>query len=116
MLAPTVNTDWMNAYLKIISTDAGCDAHVVLVLDNAGWHVAGDLKIPRNITLFHLPPYSPELNPVERVWRYMRQRFMSNRAYKNYDDLFNQTTIAWNRLDETMLKSITATGWITPGD
>ncbi|OHB59061.1 MAG: hypothetical protein A2Y12_18480 [Planctomycetes bacterium GWF2_42_9] len=66
MIAPTVNTDYMNHHLRFISREAGDDAHVVLVLDQAGWHVTKNLALPDNITLLHLPPYSPELNCVER--------------------------------------------------
>ena len=54
--------------------------HAVLVLDRAGWHVSGDLVVPANLTLVHLPPYSPELNPVERVWLYLRERWLSHRV------------------------------------
>ena len=67
LLSPTVNTDYMNAHLRIVSEQAGPGVQVLLVLDQAGWHVAKALEIPENITLLHLPPYSPELNPVERV-------------------------------------------------
>jgi transposase len=90
----------------------GEDAHVVLVLDQAGWHVARALKVPDNITLLHLPPYSPELNGSERIWGYMRSHYLSNRIYKNYDELFEAIKTAWNRLDADRLKSITHTEWI----
>lgn len=73
MLAPTVNTDYMNEHLRFIGKQAGKDKHVVLVLDQAGWHVAKALKVPDNITLLHLPPYSPELNPIERLWAYLEE-------------------------------------------
>ena len=67
LITPTVNTDYMNAHLRCISQQVGPQRHVVLVLDRAGWHVAKALEVPANMTLLHLPPYSPELNPVERV-------------------------------------------------
>jgi hypothetical protein len=57
----------MNAHLEFISKAAGDDRHVVLVLDQAGWHVAQRLKVPKNITLLHLPPYSPELRASKRT-------------------------------------------------
>jgi transposase len=63
MLTPTVNTHYMNAHLRFISEQAGAHRHVVLVLDNVGWHISQQLKVPTNITLLFLPPYSPELNP-----------------------------------------------------
>jgi transposase len=112
MLAPNVNTDYMNAHLKFISAQVVPGSHGILVLDQAGWHMAQGLKVPENLTLLHLPAYSPELNPVERVWAYMRSHYMSNRLFKDYDELFDQTSDAWNRMDHDCLKSICHTAWI----
>jgi transposase len=70
----------------------------VLVLDRAGWHVIGDLIVPANLTLVHLPPPSPELNPVERVWLYLRERFLSHRVLKDYAAILDAACTAWNRL------------------
>ena len=111
MLAPTVNTDYMNAHLEFISKQVTPGSHAILVLDRAGWHVAKALKVPANLTLLHLPPYSPELNPVERVWEYLRSHYMSNRVFKNYDVLFDAAKAAWNRLEQERLKSICHTDW-----
>ena len=113
LLAPTVNTEYMNAHLEFISKAAGDDRHVVLVLDQAGWHVAQSLKVPKNITLLHLPPYSPELNPVERVWAYLKSHYLSNRAFTDYDHLFAAAGTAWNMLTELELQSICHTHWLT---
>jgi transposase len=112
LVTPTVNTELMNKHLEFIAREAGPDSHVVLVLDQAGWHVAKALEVPRNITLLYLPPYSPELNPAERVWGYMRSHYLSNRIYRDYDELFKETSLAWNRLDEARLQSITDTQWV----
>lgn len=117
MLAPTVNTDYMNEHLRFISAQVGAsggDRHVVLVLDRAGWHRAKALVVPRNITLLHLPPYSPELNPIERVWAYLKSHYLSNRVYVDYDDLFAASREAWNTLTEAQLQSICRTPWLTP--
>lgn len=113
MLAPTVNTELMNAHLGFISAEAAADRHVVLVLDGAGWHVAKALKVPANITLLPLPPYSPELNCIERVWAYLRSHYLSNRLYENYDALFDAGRQAWCALTETQLRSICNTAWLT---
>jgi transposase len=112
MLAPNVNTHYMNAHLRFISGQVAEGGHAVLVLDQAGWHVAKGLVVPANLTLLHLPPYSPELNPVERVWAYMRSHYLSNRVFKGYDELFEVTAAAWNRLEQERLKSICHTDWI----
>lgn len=114
ILTPTVNTHYMNEHLRFISQQAGADRHVVCVLDQAGWHVAKALKVPSNITLLHLPAYSPELNPIERVWAYLRSHYLSNRAFKDYDDIFDSVRHAWLQIDQTRLRSITHTQWITP--
>jgi transposase len=112
LITPTVNTHYMNKHLQFISREVGADAHVVLVLDQAGWHVAKALRVPKNITLHHLPPYSPELNGAERIWDYLRSHYLSNRIYQDYDELFEAIKTAWNRLDEARLKSLTHTEWI----
>ena len=112
LIAPSVNTDYMNHHLRFISEEAGEDTQVVLVLDQAGWHMSKALDVPQNITLLHLPPYSPELNPVERVWAYLKSHYLSNRVYEDYDDLFNTSTHAWNRLDEDRFRSLCKTDWI----
>lgn len=113
LLAPSVNTDYMNAHLEFISQEVGPQRHAVLVLDQAGWHLAKALKVPANMTLLHLPAYSPELNPVERVWLYLKEHYLSNRVFKDYDEIFDQASAAWNHLTEDRLKSICHTAWLT---
>ena len=112
LVAPTVNTDYMTAHLEHISRQVGEKRHVVLVLDQAGWHVAKALHVPTNITLLSLPPYSPELNAAERPWAYLRQHYLSNRVYQDYDALFAFVCQAWNRLDQATLQSLCATAWV----
>jgi transposase len=112
MITPTVNTELMNQFLAGLSGMLGPADHGVLVLDNAGWHVAKALAVPENLTLLPLPPYSPELNPAERVWQYLRSHYLSNRIFADYDDLLEGTTRAWDALDEQTLKSICACSWI----
>jgi transposase len=91
---------------------AGPDVHVVLVLDQAGWHVAKALVVPTNVTLLYLPPYAPELNGAERIWSFLRSHYLSNRIYKDYDALFEAIKTAWNSLATERLKSLTHTEWI----
>ena len=113
MVAPSVNAGLMSEHLRMVGEAAGPDAHVVLVLDGAGWHKAKGLAVPANVTLLILPPYSPKLNPVERVWHYLRDRYLSNRVYKDYEHVFEATSEAWRKLDEARLKTVCATGWLT---
>ena len=70
----------------------------MLVLDKAGWHVTGRLKPPDNITLVHLPAYSPELNPVERLWLYLKERFLSHRIFDDQHAIDEACAKAWNDL------------------
>ncbi|MGY4319297.1 transposase [Bradyrhizobium sp. JR3.5] len=62
-------------------------AHAIIILDQAGWHGAKQLKIPHNISLLPLPPRSPELNSQENIWQFMRQNWLSNRVFKSFDDI-----------------------------
>lgn len=112
LLAPTVNTEYMNHHLRFISERVEPDVHVVLVLDQAGWHRSKGLRVPENVTLLHLPPYSPELNAVERLWAFLKSHYLSNRAYDNYDHLFQACGKAWNQLTPERLRSICRTQWI----
>ena len=88
--------------------------HAVLVLDGAGWHGAGALAVPANVTLVHLPPSSPQLNPVERVWLYLRERCPSLRVFTDYGALVAACCAAWNRLaaDPERLRSLCDQPWI----
>src|SRR5918999_1241522 len=79
LVLPYVNTDAMHLHLQEISRHVAPGAHAVLVLDGAGWHSAAALVVPANLTLLPLPPKSPELNPVENVWEYLRQNQLSLR-------------------------------------
>ena len=83
-----------------------------LVLDQAGWHIAKALEVPTNITLLHLPAYSPELNPIERLWAYIKSHYLSNRVYKNYQEIFDVTKDAWNKISQNQFKSICHASWI----
>src|SRR6202035_186661 len=71
-IMPVCNTGAMNHHLSEISSQVAADAHAVVILDRAGWHRSQGLVVPGNITLLELPPYSPELTPVERIWHYLR--------------------------------------------
>lgn len=73
-------------------------AHAVLVLDQAGWHTSTKLVVPNNITVVSLPPRSPELNPVENVWQFMRDNWLSNRIFTSDEDILDHCCHAWNTL------------------
>jgi hypothetical protein len=112
MITPTVNTTLMNTFLAGLSGTLAPDEHAVLVLDNAGWHVAKALAVPVNITLLFLPAYSPELNPAEQLWAWLRSHHLANRVYADYDELLRETDRAWLTLDEPTIRSVCACPWI----
>ena len=88
----------MQEHLTEISATVDPGAHAVLILDQAGWHTTAKLIVPENITLLPLPPRSPELNPVENIWQYIRDNWLSNRVFKSYDDIVALCCEAWNNL------------------
>jgi len=112
MITPDVNSDRMQQFLDGLSGTVAADEHAVLVLDNAGWHVAKALRVPANVSLLFLPPYSPELNPAERVWAYLRGHYLANRVYADYDALLQAADDAWLKLDAATLKTICRCPWI----
>ena len=88
----------MMEHLREISAtvDPGC--HAVVILDKAGWHISPKLDLPPNITLMPLPSKAPELNPVENLWQFMRENWLSNRIFKSYDDIVDLCCEAWNKI------------------
>ena len=99
LVMPRADTDAMNLHLAEINRTVAAGAHAVVVLDGAGWHRAGGhLHVPENISLLRLPPYSPELNPVENVWAYLRQNQLSNRVFADYEAIAEACCNAWNAL------------------
>jgi transposase len=90
----------MALHLEEISQAVAPGAHAVLLLDRAGWHVSAKLTVPANITLLPLPPKAPELNPVENVWQFLRDNWLSSRIFTSYADILDHCCAAWNKLIE----------------
>ena len=88
--------------------------HIIMVLDGAGWHAGGALKPPSNMKLLTLPPYAPELNPVEHLWDELREKFFHNLAFDSIDALEAQLQIGLLALetDSLRVQSIVAWDWI----
>jgi hypothetical protein len=100
LVLPRCNTKAMQWHLEEISSQVAPGAHAVVILDQAGWHGAKDLETPDNITLLPLPPRSPELNPVENIWQFMRDNWLSNRVFRSYKDILDHCCYAWNQLTQ----------------
>ena len=87
LIMPELNTAVVNLFLEQFSRELPAGVHAVLIWDGAGFHTGGDLVVPGNVSLIQLPPYSPELNPVENLWHYLRSHHWSNRVYAGYKGL-----------------------------
>jgi hypothetical protein len=113
LVLPYANTEATGLHLAEIGHHVTPGAHAVVVLDGAGWHTAGDLVVPENLTLLPLPRYSPELNPVENVWEYLRQNKLGLRVWPDYGAIVATCCEAWNWLVAApgRLASITHREW-----
>lgn len=108
LVLPEVSTAAMQVFLDGFAATLDADEHAVMLLDQAGWHGSGALTVPGNVTLVPLPPYAPQLNPVERVWLYLRERHFSHRLLAGYDAIVDACCAAWNQLTPERLHSLTS--------
>lgn len=98
LLLPKANTCAMRIHLDEISRNVATGAHAVVLMDRAGWHKTDKLRVPENLTIILLPSRSPELNPVENVWQYLRQNWLSNTVFEDYQAILEAGCNAWNKL------------------
>jgi len=115
IVAPAANTEVMSHHLAEIARRVAPGSHAVVVLDGAGYHRASQLAIPENITLVPLPPYAPELNPIENVWEYLRGNKLAMTVFDGYNDIVDKACDAWMffATDKPRVASITARSWAT---
>jgi hypothetical protein len=116
VIMPEVNIEAMNEHLAEISQCVSVGAIALLVLDGAGWYSSPRLRVPENIVLLPLPPYAPELNPVENVWEFLRANFLSQRVWDTYEAILDACRHAWNQLMQMpdRIASITRRTWTKP--
>jgi hypothetical protein len=95
LVLPYANAYAMTLHLEEIGRCVTPGAHAIVLLDGAGYHIAKDLVVPANISLLPIPPYSPELNPQENIWQYLRQNKLSNIVSKDYDTIVQNSCDAW---------------------
>ena len=114
VLAPYLNTKMVNVFLKQMAAEIDPQTHVVLVWDRAGYHTAAALEVPKNMTLLPLPPSSPELNPMENLWHYLRAHHLANRSYPNHQALLDAAGDAWRTscLDRALIKTVCHTPYL----
>jgi transposase len=117
VVMPRANTEAMQKHLDEISLNVATGAKAVLILDKAGWHTTGKLKVPANITLLFLPPVSPELNPTENIWQYLRQTYLSNRVFESYEAIRDICCQVWRKLtnENGRIRTIATRSWATIG-
>ena len=117
LMLPWADTHAMQLHLDEISRRVASKAHAAILMDRAGWHTTGKLNVPKNITIILLPSRSPELNPVENIWQYLRANWLSNRVFEDYDAIIDAGCDAWNRLIERpeVIKSIGMRKWAHKG-
>ena len=113
LILPDVNTACMQIFLDEI---AGRYPHekLVMVFDNAGWHLSKKLRVPKNMRLLPLPPYSPELNPMENIWDALREKSFHNRVFDGLDQMEHDLLNALQKLEKSpgITKSISDWPWI----
>lgn len=113
LLLPYANTDTMEIHLRHISSQVPAGRHAVIVLDKAGWHTTKKLPHFQNLTLIPLPAASPELNPCEQVWKHLRRTRLSNRTFKDEEELLEACSDAWNDFtdEREQVSSLTSRSW-----
>ena len=113
LILPECCTGMMQLHLNEIEKNVEEGHHAIILMDRASWHTTEALVIPSNMSLFPLAPYSPELNPMEQVWQKLKHGSLSNRVFKNYDDIVNSCCDAWNSFvnEEGNIKKLCSRSW-----
>jgi transposase len=114
LIMPELNMEVLNLFLEQFSRELPAGVHAVLIWDGAGYHTGGALVVPSNVSLIQLPPYSPELNPIENLWHYLRAHHWSNQEYEGYEGLKSKAvhTLCTVCNDAENLKSICNTEYV----
>ena len=115
LISPTLNVGVVNLFLEQFARELPAGAHAVLVWDGAGYHTGDGLVVPGNVSLIQLVPYSPELNPVENLWHYLRSHYWSLRVYRDYEALEEAAMAAWRAvcLGPELVRSICAAPYVS---
>jgi transposase len=115
MLSPRIDVGVMNVFLAEFAKTIPEDMHVVMVWDQAGFHTGNALEVPSSITIIELPAYSPELNPMENLWHYLRSHHWANRAFADYDALVAAAEQAWraSACDPARIQSVCRADYCT---
>ena len=101
----------MNIFLEYLSAKYP-DAYIVLVCDGAAWHKSGTLKLCRNVELVFIPPYTPEMNPIEQIWKELRARGFHNEVFQTLEKVVDRLCDTIRSLTPETIRSITGRDWI----
>ena len=111
LVMPNCNTDSMNVYMKHLSNEFRQDL-ILLIMDKASWHRSKSMNIPENIRIMHIPPYTPEMNPIEQIWKELRKLGFRNELFNTLELVVDRLCDTINSLPKSTVKSITARDWI----
>jgi transposase len=113
LILPECHTGMMQLHLDEISKNVEDGFHAIIIIDRASWHTTEALTIPENISLLPLPPYSPELNPMEQVWQKIKADSLTNTTFKSYDDIVEKCCKAWNSFcdEDGNIKQLCSRAW-----
>ena len=112
MVMPYCNTDCMNVYLAELSK-AYSDDIILMICDGARWHDSRGLRVPENIHIAHIPPYTPEMNPIEQIWKEIRKRGFRNEIFPTLEKVIDRLCDVIRNLPASVIQSITGRQWIT---
>lgn len=114
LVLPWVNAETMGLFLATVA-ERHADEFIVMVMDQAGWHIAADLVVPANIRLVYLPPYSPELNPAEHLWESLRENYFGNTVFSDLDAVEKALVKGLRSMEKnlSMTQKLTGFDWIT---
>ena len=112
LVLPYCNTEWMNVFLDELSKQYP-DDDLLLVCDGAAWHKSKTIEIPKNITLLNIPPYTPEMNPIEQIWRELRTRGFRNEVFPTLEKVVDRLCESIVNLSRSTVQSITLRDWIS---
>ncbi len=124
LVLPRLDTAMMTLFLAELSQAVTPGAHGIVLMDKAGWHIPtdqvrglkahGDLVVPANLSLVFLPPYSPELNPIERLWLYLRENRLTHCVFHTTEEIIDTCCNAWNwlRAETGRIRSLCSYPWL----
>ena len=111
LILPYCSTECMNVFLEEMSKQY-LEDDILMVCDGAAWHKSKAMKVPENITLLNIPPYTPEMNPIEQIWRELRTQGFRNEVFQTLEKVVDRLCETINNLSPEMISSITCRDWI----